>query len=203
MRTILRHSSLFILLLIAGLRGTALAQTTNAAPSYTVTDSLPVYLNGLVAGYKIKKESEKEVGKKGNFSRYSIDFYITNNSDEAKIILYRQGLNLLKSDVSSTLVRFNCRNATGARFTSKEVTLSAGACIIPGIPQDKDAQGKNSDTRHPVKIGYWLKPHETVTAGTVMIVPLDQRLDMTATFYPDQSAMIGSATPGTPLANVH
>jgi uncharacterized protein with beta-barrel porin domain len=46
----------------------------------SVTDESPVTVNGLKAGYSITNETEKEVGSKGNFSRFQVQFYVTNTS---------------------------------------------------------------------------------------------------------------------------
>jgi hypothetical protein len=181
----MRNIFLLICLLYAG---TGIAQS-----SFTVTDSDPVNANGLSIGYHLVSEKEKEVGNKGDFSRFSVEFYVTNTGSEAKIILYRQGLNLLGSDVSPNLVLFKCLNATGARLTSKELTLQAKPCILQGIVEEKDgASGKTVENRRPVKIGYWIKPGETISARTIMIVPLNDKPQVVAFLFPDPGAPVAT-----------
>ena len=160
---------------------------------FTVSESSPAVAEGLQFGYTIVNEKEKEVGDKGNFSRFSLNFFITNTAADAKMLLYKPGFNLLGNDVSPTLVQFKCLNATGARLTSKEVLLQAKACTIMASVEDKDcASGKTTQNKRMVQVGYWIKPGETISARTIVIVPLNERPDVKATLY-SQGAFIGSA----------
>lgn len=155
------------------------AMSSSAQQPYPVSDAAPVEANGLKAGYSIVSESQKEVGNKGDFSRYSINFYVTNTTNEAKIILYKQGFNLLGSTTSANLASFTCTNATGARLTSKEATLQAKPCYVQADVEDKDCTtNKTKTNRRQVQIGYWIKAGETISSKTVMIVPLNTKPDM-------------------------
>jgi Ricin-type beta-trefoil lectin domain-like len=169
---------------------------------FTVTQSAPARLDGLKAGYTLVNEKEKEVGDKGNFSRFSIEFYITNETNQAKIILYKQGFNLLASDVSPNLVLFRCINATGARMTSKEFSLQAKTCMIPALVEDKDcSSGKTTQSKRQVQVGYWIKAGETISTKSVVIVPLSQQPDMTAVFFPNSNSPVGSTINNQPVTN--
>lgn len=160
-----------------------------------VTDSTPVTVNGLKAGYRIVSETEKEVGNKGNFSRYSVQFYVTNVTGEAKIILYRQGFNLLGNDVPFDLVLFRCLNATGARMTSKEFAVHAQPCVLQTLIEDKDgSSGKTTKNTHLGQVGYWIKSGETFSTKSVVIVPLNENPNFTAAFYPHATSIISSAS---------
>ena len=160
-----------------------------------VTDSTPVTVNGLKAGYRIVSETEKEVGNKGNFSRYSVQFYVTNVTGEAKIILYRQGFDLLGNDVAPELVLFRCLNATGARMTSKEFALHAQPCVLQTLIEDKDgSSGKTTKNTHLGQVGYWIKPGETFSTKSVVIIPLNEKPNFTAAFYPNANSIISSAS---------
>jgi hypothetical protein len=164
-----------------------------AQSSFDVSETEAATLNGLKTGYNLISEKEKEVGNKGDFSRFQVEFYITNITSEAKIILYRQGANLFNSDVAGNLVQFKCLNATGARLTSKEITLQAKSCIIQAITDDKDCvSGKTIQNRRPVKIGYWIKPGETISSRTIVIVPLNEKPKVVAILYPDANAPVGT-----------
>ena len=71
--------------------GAQMSQAVSTAqPFFPVTDSAPALVNGLQAGYIITGESEKEVGKKGNFSRYKVRFYITNTTSETRVLRDRE-----------------------------------------------------------------------------------------------------------------
>ncbi len=174
-----------------------------AQQAFPVTDSMPYEINGLRMGYSIKSVSEKEVGDKGNFSRYSIKFYVTNVSTEAKIILYSQGLTFLKDQ--SLLAQFNCLNATGARFTTKESLLQANACTVTATVDDKDcAIGKTVQNKRSVQIGYWVKAGQTISNSGIVIVPLNERPNMTVTPLYNKSwfgSAAGNSYPNTNNGN--
>ena len=149
-------------------------------PFIPITDSAPALVNGLRAGYIITGESEKEVGKKGNFSRYKLRFYITNTTGEIRVL--REWANPNQS--GALLVRFSCLNATGARLTSTACSLSASAFTGEEWVDSKDAHGKNIKIKKVINLGYGIRPGETISANTIMIVPLDQRPAITAMFSP-------------------
>lgn len=157
-----------------------------------VPDTAAMTYDGLTVGYRIKSSKEKEVGNKGDFSRYSVEFYIVNNTYEAKIFLYNQGWQIA-NDVSPYVVQFDILNATGARFTSKMVQLQLAPCEVLGIVQDKNTdKDKNSKSGNKqfVKIGYWIRPGETIRTSAVLIVPLNELPSVKATMYPNMNAKI-------------
>ncbi|OOQ61707.1 RICIN domain-containing protein [Mucilaginibacter pedocola] len=156
------------------------------SPFYPVTESEPVTVNGLRAGYTITEESVKEVGSKGDFSRYKIKFYVTNTTPEARILYRRAGLFNSAGSANSVAALFKCANATGARFTNKQQTLYMQPCQILAGVEDKDcATGKTVKNTRFVDLGYWIKPGETISGGGIMIVPLNQKPVMSVTFYPE------------------
>jgi hypothetical protein len=158
-----------------------------------VTDSMPAMSEGLKAGYDIAGASEKEVGDKGNFSRYKIHFYVTNTSNEAKLILYKPSSSIFGGSASPELVKFKCSNATGARFTNKEATLSAKPCIIDALVDELDAaSGKTVQKKKPANIGYWIKPGESISSNTIMIVPINEKPSMAVSFFPNTGSMGGT-----------
>ena len=102
----------------------AIISKAEAQQVYPVSDTVPVMVNGLQIGYHIKSTEVKAVGDKGNFSRYSIKFFVTNTTNAPLIIPFGQGPNP-SAHVSDLLVRFNILNATGARFTSNVAFIKA------------------------------------------------------------------------------
>lgn len=163
-----------------------------AQQAYQVSESAPVNVNGLVMGYTIKSEEEKEVGNKGNFSRFSVKFYVTNSTQEAKIILYKEGFNPL-GNVSDQLAQFNCLNATGARFTSKSALIQAAPCNVMALVDDKDAGGKAVKNKRFVQIGYWLKAGQTFSASAIMIVPLNEKPNMEVAYLANSLQPLAAA----------
>ncbi len=172
-----------------------------AQETLAVTDAMPVTVNGLQMGYTIKSAEEKDVKDKGSLSRYYIHFYITNTTTEAKIILYKQGFTLL-NDISADLVRFDCSNATGARLTNKTATLQATTCNVLADVEDKDAaSNKTVHNKRFVQIGYWIKPGQTISTNSIMIVPLNELPKITATLLMNGAGTMASAQNGQSNAN--
>lgn len=181
-----------LLILLFSVSTSAYTQQT-----FSITDSMPAVSEGLKAGYDITGASEKEVGNKGNFSRYKIHFYITNTSTQAKMILYKPNSSIFGSGTSPNIIQFKCINATGARMTSKEFTLQAKPCIIDALVEETDAaSGKTVQNKKPANIGYWIKPGETLASNSVVIVPLNERPNVIATFFPGTTNI-----PGTVINN--
>lgn len=164
-----KRTYLLIALLAATLCAKSLAQQVATIP---VTDSLAANVNGLQMGYTILSAKEKEVGNKGNFGRYSLRFFVTNTTGEAKILMYKQGFSI--GDLSPQAARFDILNATGARLTNKQVWLNLPAANVLANVEDKDASGKIVTNKRFVQIGYWLKGGETVHTDAIVIVPLDE-----------------------------
>jgi hypothetical protein len=179
--------------------GAQISQTASVAqPYFPVTDSAPAVVNGLQAGYTITGESEKEVGKKGNFSRYKLKFYITNTTNQPVILSSAQNPN----QAGPPLVRFTCLNATGARFTSKECTLAASPQNTETWEDGRDAHGNAIRIRRVVNHGFGIRPGETIstTNNIIMIVPLDQRPEINAVFSPGLTGFVAAAPGPVPPA---
>jgi hypothetical protein len=149
------------LLLCAGTMIFNLAIAQQGSP---VTDQQPVVIEGLSCGYHIKSLETKTVGDKGNFSRYSISFFVQNVSGYPRVLPFRPGVNGMNG-VADNLVQFNCLNATGARLTSKYAVIKA--------PPYNAYQNRGF-----VKMGYGIMPGQTISVDEVMIVPLNEQLNM-------------------------
>lgn len=166
---------------------------TFAQQSFNITDQQPALVDGLALGYQIKSTEVKTVGDKGDFSRYAIRFYVTNTTNQGKIILYKQGWNIM-GNVSDQLAQFICLNATGARFTTKEAIINAIACNVLAMVDDKDcATNKNVKNQRFVQIGYWIKPGQTISTDGIVIVPLNQLPNMQVNYLAAQLQPIASA----------
>jgi len=165
-----------------------------------VTDSIAANVNGLQMGYTILSAKEKEVGNKGNFGRYSLRFYVTNTTGEAKIVMYKQGFSL--GDLSPQVAHFSILNATGARLTNKMVDLNMPAANVLANVEDKDASGKAVTNKRFVQIGYWLKGGETVHTDAIVIVPLDELPNVVVTLTFNTNQLVGNAY-GAPVPPVN
>lgn len=184
----MKHKALITLFVLAA-GVTKLA----AQQSYPVTEATPVTINGLTMGYHINSEEVKQVSDKGDFSRFSIKFFVTNNTPEAKIIFRRMGF-VGFGDISPNIVQFNCANATGARLTSKSALLSANPAKIMALVEDKDPNSnKTIVNKRLVDVGFWVKPGETINTTAIMIVPLNTKPDISAVYLMSNNGILASA----------
>ena len=183
----------YILLLLVGIFFTG---SLSAQQRFTVTDRSPAIVDGLEMGYTVKSKEEKTVGDKGNFSRYALRFYITNTTQQEKIILYKQGLNVL-GNVSDELVQFNCLNATGARLTTKSAILNATACNVLAQVDETDCNTKKTiKSKRFVQIGYSIKAGQTISTDGVVIVPLNEPPNVQAVYQANSLQPVASASVG-------
>ena len=150
-------------ILLAGFAVTTISKGY-AQQGFPVNDQQPVVIDGLSCGYKIKSLETKTVGDKGDFSRYSISFFVRNVSDRPRVLPFRPGTNGMNG-VADNLVQFNCLNATGARLTSKYAVIKAPPYNV-------------YQNRAWVKMGYGIAPGQTISVDDIMIVPLNAQLDM-------------------------
>jgi len=161
--------------------GIIMQNQATAQQGFPVTDQQPVNIEGLSCGYKIKSLETKTVGDKGDFSRYSISFFVKNISPQPRVLPFRSGTNGMNG-VADNLVQFNCLNATGARLTSKYA-------VIKAPPYNVYRNGGF------VKMGYGVMPGQTVTVDEIMIVPLNEQLNMQV-FYIGYSQRLVPLTAG-------
>jgi len=166
--------------------------------TFDISDKQPALVDGLELGYIIKSTEVKTVSNKGDFSRYSVNFYVRNTSNQAKIMLYKQGLNLLGNS-SDQLAQFNCRNATGARLTSKEANINAEPCNVLAQVDNNCDPKKTKQEKRFVQIGYWIKPGQTISTNAILITPLNTLPDMQVTYLASQLTPLVSAAISGPL----
>jgi hypothetical protein len=149
---------------------------TNAQQSKDVSEDSSYEAGGLKFGYNILNESVKEVGDKGNFSRYEISFYVTNTGGTAKLILFSAGTFKSDDDYNMQQVaHFDCLNATGARLTSKSATINAKALYVTAREERKNCDGKYVTERNKVQIGYYIGAGQTALSKEIIIVPLNEK----------------------------
>lgn len=149
---------------------------------FAVTDSTPVALNGLRAGYTIREVATES--KKDGQSRYKIQFWLTNASAETKIMYKNPGFHGHFGPLSNIIAVFKCANATGARLTNKMASMELQPCKIEATVTDKDCNnGKDVQNTRAVDLGFWIRPGETVSKTYPMYVPSGQNPDVSVTFY--------------------
>jgi hypothetical protein len=149
-----------------------------AQPGARLSEGSGITIDGIEYGFTIRRESKKDVGDKGTFSRYEITAYATNKSGCPKIIWLNQN-NI--NENSKELARFDCTNATGYRLTAKSTTLRVQEFWVPVKSEYKDSEGK---IRYEVKrmmAGFALQDGESIRDNFIVIVPLGEKPDLKVT----------------------
>ncbi|GAB4052709.1 ABC transporter permease [Spirosoma litoris] len=153
------------------LLGVALVFPTFAQQSYEIKINQPAQVNGIEYGYTIRTECKREINNLGTFKRYELTVYATNKSGNTKVFSPRQtSFGVRDQDL---LARFDCINATGAKLTSKTITLrarpvstsytaSASTTESPENPEDMSLR---------VQTGHTFENGETLTNNVVVLVP--------------------------------
>ncbi len=132
-----------------------------------IDEKKPAMENGFEYGYIINNEQLK-MAKGEEYSRYEITLYITNKSNCTK--MYADKTSLLSFESPNLLATFNCRNANGKRFTSKNGTIKARDFYVK---VKQIINGK--ETTETVKAGYTFRNGETQKDNIIVLVPKGER----------------------------
>jgi hypothetical protein len=165
-----------------------------AQQNISLSDSMPAVSEGLKAGYDITAHRKKEVVTK-EVSADIDPFYVTNTSSQAKLILHGQmpqySVGLFHP--SWSLQMQQCHRS---RLTNKGVALSAKPCIVIDAhwwmkwicfqPFNKNQRILDTGLNRA-----------SISANTIMIVPLNERPSVTVIFFPGGSSMGATAINGT------
>ncbi len=161
-----------------------------AQQTYPVTDSTPLLINGLQIGYHIKSQEIKAVSNKGDFSRYSISFYVTNTANVPLIIPYRDGWNR-PGNTFDLLVKFLILNATGARLTSRFALINAAPYKTYTFVSERDPQSNRFiQVKRLTQVGYWVQAGQTIAVDEIVIVPLNQLPNVQAIYFANPAAPV-------------
>lgn len=132
--------------------------------------------NGLIYGYRIKSVQQKAVKNKGDFDRYELVAYITNNRgcDISTRLSGNETPEQLRQ-LQLPLVEFECSNATGYRLTSKGTNIKAEEHRINYKFFTRDNQGKNVENRATTLAGYFFAAGSTREDTFIVIVPQGEK----------------------------
>ncbi len=153
-----------------------LANLTLKAQSFfqPLAENQEITANGFVISYRIMNERERAVGKQGTQQRYEVRLSVTNvNSNFASqpFTEFVQGKTKLEAPV---LVEISCRNATGARLTSKKADFSPKVRYIDykrkRNPSIADDVASNWETIR-VPTGFFWDIGERQESNVVFLVP--------------------------------
>lgn len=157
----------FVCLLL--LLGVGLVFPAIAQQSYEIALNKPAEINGIEYGYTIRNECKKEVSTLGTVKRYELTVYATNKSGVTKLFSPRQtSFGVRDQDL---IARFDCINATGAKLTSKTISLRARPVSMSYTASAKNTDDEDGRTAIPAQTGHTFDNGETLTNNVVVIVP--------------------------------
>lgn len=140
-----------------------------------ITDGQTVTVDGLAVTFNIlNKESVTAGGK--NYDRYKVSATLVNNS--GKDFNLRMS-NAPQVATNTELVELNCINATGAKLTSKKLTLKMNPQNLNVTYWAYTKDGKYQSFVIPVVSGYFLDNGGSVSDNAIFIVPQGQAPDVT------------------------
>ena len=136
-------------------------------------ENAPYSYNGFEYGFYISNERSKEV-KGDDFERYEVNLYITNKSGCNKLIPFKNSSS--KPEEEIVVGEFNCKNATGKRFTAKTGKVNAKAWYSQVKLYDETQSSKYRFVN--AMVGYAIRNGETLTNKIIVIVPKGEKPKM-------------------------
>ena len=139
-----------------------------------LTENQPYVLpSGISVMYNIRSSSQKEVGKKGDFSRHEVTVTVTNDGGCDWIRVFN-GNERSTSASEFPILRLDCVNATGYRLTSKGDDIEPEPFNAVQV-QRTTVNGKTQETRTNVHVGYALMRGQRIQKNYIYIVPLNEK----------------------------
>ncbi|MVM30036.1 ABC transporter permease [Spirosoma sp. HMF4905] len=183
----MNNCSLCLLLVL----GVGLVFPAIAQQSYELKSNQPTLINGIEYGYTIRNESKKEVSNMGTVKRYELTVYATNKSGENKLFSPRQTSFGVKDQ--DLLARFDCINATGAKLTSKTITLRARPISTSYTASASHTDGRDDKpiaSAMPAQGGHLFENGETLTNNVIVIVPDGEQPQLRVRLKPTEKSPI-------------
>ncbi len=144
------------------------------AQSIELTENSPYTLpSGITVIYNIKSSSQKDVGKKGEFSRHEVTLTVSNDGGCDWIRVFN-GNERSTNASEYPVVRIDCINATGMRMTSKGDDIEAEQFNAVQT-QSTVVNGKTQQTRTNIHVGYALMRGQRIQKNYIYIVPLNEK----------------------------
>ncbi|TAE13893.1 MAG: hypothetical protein EAZ95_10495 [Bacteroidetes bacterium] len=145
-----------------------------SAQSMELAENVPLTLpSGISVVYNIRSSTQRDVGKKGEFSRHEVTVTVSNDGGCDWIRAFT-GNERTTNASEFPIVRVDCVNATGFRMTSKGDDIE-GQRFDAITVQRTTVNGKVQETRTPVHVGYALMRGQRIQKNYIFIVPLAEK----------------------------
>jgi hypothetical protein len=156
--------------ILIAIAASLILNSINAQQITDLKENTPLQDNGLEYGYSITNEASKEV-KGEDFSRYEVNLYVVNRGNCIKLIPFTSSTTTLEDEV--LIAEFNCKNATGKRFTSKSGKVNAKPWFTQVKVDDPSSSSKFKFIR--AQVGYAIRSGQTISNKIIVIVPKGER----------------------------
>jgi len=144
------------------------------AQSIELTENMPYALpSGISVMYNIKSSTQRDVGKKGEFSRHEVTVMVSNDGACDWIRVFN-GNERTTNSSEYPVVRVDCVNATGMRMTSKGDDIEVEQFNAVQT-QSTVVNGKTQQTRTNIHVGYALMRGQRIQKNYIYIVPLTEK----------------------------
>jgi hypothetical protein len=139
-----------------------------------IKDGETLEIDGLIVTFHIMNKETRTV--RGNtFERYKVSADVKNNTGKS----FNIRLGTTSQDVDNAgLIELNCRNATGARLTSKRINMGLRPHKINVTYWTHNKEGKLVTSVMSVVAGYYLDQGDMVNDEAIFIVPEGQEPDV-------------------------
>jgi flagellar basal body rod protein FlgG len=151
----------------------AWAQTLPAQVLELVENVPQTLPSGISVTYTIRSSSQKDVGKKGEFSRHEVTVTVANDGGCDWIRVFT-GNERTTNASEFPIVRVDCVNATGFRMTSKGDDIEGEQFNAIQV-QRTTVNGQVQETRNPIHVGYALLRGRRIQKNYIYIVPLNEK----------------------------
>lgn len=129
--------------------------------------------SGITIMYNIRSSTQRDVGKKGEFSRHEVTVTLSNDGACDWIRVFT-GNERSTNASEFPVARVDCINATGFRMTSKGDDIEAQQFNAVQV-QRTTVNGKVQETRNNIHVGYALLRNERIQKNYIYIVPLNEK----------------------------
>ncbi len=148
----------------------------SVAQTQAIADGQTLEMNGFEVSFQVVNQRDIDV-QKVTHDRYEVVARVANKTGK--------GYNIRNSTypdpnnvVGPVVAQFICRNATGARMTSKKAEVRMATHQLQATYYARNSEGKNVQQKMLVTAGFFVDPDMVLEEKAIFIVPQGEELDV-------------------------
>lgn len=153
-----------------------LAGSSSILYAQQIKDGETVDLDGLAVTFTVVNKESVDV-KGQSFDRYKVLASVQNNTGKSFNIRLKNYPDPA-SIGGGKIVALNCKNATGARLTSKKLEVSMATHQVKVTYLNRNSDGKLVDSDMTITAGFFLDSGQKVENDAIFIVPKGEELQV-------------------------